>query len=137
MNLLFVCKHNRFRSKVAEALFLKYCKNKNIHVKSCGISVDELRSYVADSVKKILKEDYGVGIVDEVSKRITEDDIKWADKIIIVADNVLLSGVFPLDKTEIWKISDASELDVESIKKSVKEIDKKVKELVGEFSPYS
>jgi protein-tyrosine-phosphatase len=34
MNILFACKHNRLRSKVAEALFRKYNKNKKIKVKS-------------------------------------------------------------------------------------------------------
>ena len=36
-SILFVCKYNRFRSRVAEAYFKKINKNKNISVKSAGI----------------------------------------------------------------------------------------------------
>ncbi len=31
MNIIFVCKYNRFRSRVAEAYFKKINKDKNIH----------------------------------------------------------------------------------------------------------
>jgi len=37
MNILFVCKWNRFRSKLAEAYFKKVNKNKKIKVKSAGL----------------------------------------------------------------------------------------------------
>ena len=36
-NILFVCKYNRFRSKIAEAYFNKINKNKLVSVKSAGI----------------------------------------------------------------------------------------------------
>ena len=37
MNILFVCRYNRFRSRTAEAYFKKINKNKKIKVKSAGI----------------------------------------------------------------------------------------------------
>ena len=36
-NILFVCKHNMFRSRVAEAYFKKINRNKNIVADSAGI----------------------------------------------------------------------------------------------------
>ena len=36
-NILFVCKHNVFRSKIAEAYFKKVNQNREINAKSAGI----------------------------------------------------------------------------------------------------
>jgi len=46
MKILFVCKHNRFRSKVAEAFFNKLKKNKKIKAESAGLVLDKLRPYI-------------------------------------------------------------------------------------------
>jgi protein-tyrosine-phosphatase len=37
MKIIFICKHNRFRSKIAEALFRKLNKNKKIKISSAGL----------------------------------------------------------------------------------------------------
>ena len=37
VNILFICKHNRFRSKVAEAFFKKYNKNSKYEGYSAGL----------------------------------------------------------------------------------------------------
>ena len=37
MKILFICRHNRFRSKIAEAYFNKINKNKNLIAKGAGI----------------------------------------------------------------------------------------------------
>ena len=102
MRILFVCKHNRFRSKVAEAFFNKYNKNSENEVKSAGIALDFMRPYVAEDVFKIL-EDMGVKIGDTQSKEIDKDLINWADKVVIVADNID-EGMFGDKKVEIWNV---------------------------------
>ena len=129
MKILFICKHNRFRSKVAEALFRKYNKKRKAEVKSAGIRLDFTRPYIAENVKKILSE-YGVNVIDEKSRKINEFDLRWADSIIIVADNVN-SKIFPGDKVIVWKIKDADENDLGSIKKIVKDIESRVKDLIN------
>ncbi len=96
MNILFVCRHNRFRSKVAEALFKKHNK---CNVKSAGIRLDLDRPYVAPIVKEVLLE-YGVNRLDDTPKLIDSLLIRWANKIIIVADNVD-SSIFPKEKVEV------------------------------------
>ncbi len=73
MNVLFVCKHNRFRSKVAEAFAKKYIRG--INVKSAGVQLDILRPFVAESVHQVL-EDKKIKIEDERSRQITEQDIE-------------------------------------------------------------
>lgn len=113
MNILFVCKANRFRSRVSEAIFNHYNKNKKIGVKSAGAGLDPLRDYVANIVINTLKEK-GIKMNDEKSKPVNENLIKWADKIIITADNVSPS-LFPKEKTEVWLIPDADESEIEKV----------------------
>ncbi|MBI2629643.1 hypothetical protein HYW76_00930 [Candidatus Pacearchaeota archaeon] len=130
MKILFVCKHNRFRSKVAEAIFDKL-NNKDIEVKSAGIKMDELRKYVAENVHKIMKEK-GYKIKDEVSRVADKNVIDWADKIVIVANDVGVE-TFPRDKTEVWVTEDADEKDYDTIKKIIEKIEERVKKLVLEL----
>jgi len=127
MNILFVCKHNRFRSKIAEAI-LKSLKCKNIEVKSAGLRKDLIRPYVCENVKIVLKQ-RGINKIDEAAREINDVDLRWADRIIIVADNVS-ADIFPKEKTEIWKIGDADESEIEKIKMIAGDIERKVKELV-------
>lgn len=56
MKILFVCRHNRFRSKVTDAIFNKLNKNPKIKAESRGIILDELRPYIEKNVIKIIKE---------------------------------------------------------------------------------
>ena len=124
MKILFVCRHNRFRSKTAEALLMHY--DKKIKVKSAGVELD--LPYVAQGVKEVLKE-YGIKKVKDKPTFINNKLLKWADKIIVVADNVD-TRAFPKEKVEVWKISDCDQDDVEGIKLRVREIDNKVKRML-------
>ena len=124
MNILFVCKYNRFRSKVAEAIFLALNKNKKIKVRSRGTILDKLKPYVARSVIKIMKKKgYKV---EGKPKKISKKDISWSDLIIIVADNVRLKS----RNVVYWKISDVSQEDIRGIKERVNKIEKRIKKLV-------
>jgi len=119
MKILFICKHNRFRSKVGEAL-MKKLGDGNVEVRGAGVKLDKAYPYVAKNVKIALRE-YGIGDVSDVSKLVTEEDKKWADKIIIVADNVNPQD-FPSDKVVIWPTSDCDQGDLDRIKEIVKGI---------------
>ncbi|MEK6896123.1 MAG: hypothetical protein AABX12_01545 [Nanoarchaeota archaeon] len=122
MNVLFICKHNRFRSKVAEALFRKQVSSGE--VKSAGINLD--LPYVAPLVKKVLREQ---GLeADNTPRMITPELIDWADKIIIVADNVD-AALFPESKVERWAVTDCNQDDEDGIRLRVRDIDKRVNAL--------
>ncbi|MCX8159173.1 MAG: low molecular weight phosphatase family protein [Candidatus Pacearchaeota archaeon] len=131
MKVLFVCKHNRFRSKVAEAIFNKYNKNNRVEVKSCGIRKDLTRPYVCKNVKDVLEEK-GIKIIDEQAREINEQDIKWADKIVVVSNNVD-SSIFPEEKVVVWKIEDADESEREKIKEIINRIEMKIKKFIKEI----
>lgn len=133
MRILFVCAHNRFRSKVAEALFLKYNKNNELRVRSAGVRLDIMNQFVAPNVSLVLREK-GIYEIDEQSREISEFDIEWADKIIIAANNVN-RAIFPVNKdVEVWKISDCGQEDLKGIRKRVNEIEARVKGLIEKLN---
>lgn len=132
MKILFVCAHNRFRSKVGEALFNKYNKNKKNEAKSAGARLDPIYPYVDKNVVMVLDEN-GAKVENEQAVQLNEELIDWADKIILVADNVNRE-IFPKDKLEVWKIADCGQEDVESIRDRVKKIDRKVKDLIKKLN---
>lgn len=134
MKLLFICRHNRFRSKVAEAIFSKLNKNPKIKFESAGIIIDEGRPYVAENVKIIL-EQFGYRVKNEFSKQITSNKINNYDFIVIVADNVDREFFKDSYKGKIvqWKISDCDENDLNGIRKRIKQIEENVKQLIEEL----
>ena len=83
MNILFVCKYNRFRSKIAEAYFNYLNGNPSFIVRSAGI-------FRAAPMNKFVV-DYGerLGLNFEViSRGVNMDLIRWQDLVVIVADDV-------------------------------------------------
>lgn len=134
MNILFVCKHNRFRSKVAEALFRHHYRGESVRVKSAGLAIDIMHPYVARTVMSEMKQ-RGVSMRDDGAVKIDSFLLKWADRLIIVANNV--SPDMFRDKEMIqgkpvtfWDIADVSESDASGIKRKVNDIELNVLALV-------
>ncbi len=128
LKVLFVCRYNRFRSKVGE-VFLKRMAGERVDVRSRGFTLDESRPYVAENVKIALKEN-GIDKVDNTPRRLQEDDIKWADKIIVDANDVPLDG-FPKNKTEVWPVEDCSQDDLPKIREITGKIKRDVEGFIG------
>lgn len=134
MNLLFVCKHNRFRSKVAEALFRHHYKGDNVSTKSAGLIASLMHPYIPRNVVQILKR-RGISIRDDGARRIEPFLLKWADNIIIVANDLEISMFKDRDfihgkKVFVWPITDCSENDMRGIEWRINEIEKNVIDLV-------
>jgi protein-tyrosine-phosphatase len=130
MNLLFLCKYNRFRSKVAEAFFNKLNKNPNNHAKSAGIIKG---APIATDIKEVA-EKFGIkitGTPQGVSRKL----LKWQEILIIVADDVpsyLFNNEEHGKKTLVWKIKDShgASNEMEDI---IKQIRKEVIKLLIEI----
>ena len=129
MNILFVDMHNKFRSKIAEAIFKKIVGEK-IGAKSVGLVLDFMRPFVCQNVHNALNE-LGYRIDNEQPMQLYRHDFEWADKIIVVMKD------FPVDvfhrvseKVEVWKVESADEMEKEKIRKITKEIERKVKKLI-------
>lgn len=132
-NILFVCKHNMFRSKIAEAYFNKMNKNKNLKVDSAGV----IRGYLPLDKKEVsIAKEFGIKLKGK-PQGLSVDLIKRQNLIIIVADDVPKSLFnckeyinFKTTKIINWKIPDnPGATDNNKIKKIIKLIIKKVEEL--------
>ena len=132
MNILFVCRYNRFRSRIAEVYFNKINKNKNIKSKSAGLIKG---SPLNPRTIKVAKE-FGLDIDGRV-KGLSSKLMTWQNITVIVADDVP-EAVFNKNKKYKkkvinWKIKDAKYETKTEIKKLVKQIMKKVDNLVNEL----
>lgn len=125
MNILFICKYNRFRSKLAEAFLKKHSKHK---AKSAGI----IKGPPLD--KKIIQcaKDNNIKINHKI-QTLNIPLIKWQDQIIIVADDVPKS-IFSQNpetygkklKVIHWKIKDTDSKLPSTLNKLAKKIENKV-----------
>jgi len=129
MKILFICKHNRFRSKAAEAIFNKLNKDKKVSDESAGIITDGSRPYISNNVIKIMKEK-GYDISGKPCK-VDLNIINEYDILIIVADNVD-KRLFDCYNGKViqWKIPDADESEYEKIKLIINKIEKEIKNLL-------
>lgn len=129
-NILFVCKYNRFRSKVAEGWFKKLNKNSLLKAKSAGViqgspTDKEIFEACKKADVKIKKS------VDGVST----DLLKWQNILVIVADDVppqLFDNEKYGKKTLIWNIQDTHG-GVKEMLPIIQDIREKVKILLGEL----
>jgi protein-tyrosine-phosphatase len=130
LNILFICRANCFRSKIAEAYFKKINKNKSIKVKSAGI----IPGYGLNKNQANAARELGI-IIRGNSKGVNASLLKWADLLVIVADDVP-PNIFDYEKRKkyikliTWKIKDVkSSRDIEDNKRATKQIIKKVDSL--------
>ncbi len=132
MKILFICKHNRFRSKIAEAVYNKLNKNKLNNAKSAGIICG---NPVAKIVIEIAKK-HGLNIKNKPQGLSTELLI-WGDIYVIVADDVpteIFNNYKKFNKKLIvWKIKDTDEYNKKKIEEIMLDIENKIKSLIKEL----
>lgn len=131
--IIFICKYNAFRSRVAEEYFKKVNKNKNVEIISRGLIVGGKPSSMQ---VKLAKEILGINIANKKSKPIDVMKLINSDKIIIVANDIpRIIFNYPLikDKVIIWKIKDELYNNRENIKRIILSIKKKVDKLNQEL----
>jgi len=129
MNILFVCRYNRFRSRIAKAYFDKINKNKLIKTKSAGLIKG---SPLNPKTVKLIKKEFGLNI-NGSTQGLTSPLLVWQNITVIVADNVP-PKVFDRNKkfnkkVIVFKIKDILNDDNKSKIKVTKEIIKKIDQL--------
>ena len=126
---MFVCKYNRFRSRVAERYFNQLNKNPGYKAKSAGIikwsSIDKFQRKVCKSA--------GINIAG-FPQGLSTKLMKWQNIVIIVANDVP-PIIFRDNKKYgkqllIWSIPDAEKDSVKEVERIVNIIKKKVSILV-------
>lgn len=129
MKILFVCKHNRFRSKIAEAYFKKINKNKRIKVASAGV----FKGYPTEPIVVKIGKKFGLNIPRK-TKGLNEGEIYKIDLLVIVASNVpdsLFKG--KVKKIIVWKIPDTTQDNTRRIEEITQNIIKRVQILIKQL----
>ena len=129
MNILFICRHNRFRSRVAEAYFNKINKNKKNKAKSAGLFIGK---YPLSKLQVSIAKELGISINGK-PKPISTDLLKQQDIVVIVANDVPVKIFrYPEMKYKIlnWKIKDEYNGNKKNIRNIIKSIMKKVDNFV-------
>ena len=133
-NVLFVCRYNRFRSKVAEAFFNKINKNPKNAAKSAGVIRGKP---ISKEIINAAKE-FGLDLSKENPQGLAVEMLQWNDLTVVVADDVP-KEVFNENPVygkglEVWSIQDASSNNKPEMRRIIKLIEKKVGELVERIS---
>ena len=135
-NILFVCKHNIFRSKLAEAYFNKINTNKNINSDSAGfIKANWLTKAQRKTVKLERKAIKKKGINLKSGSKILNVKLLKKQYLIIIISNDL-PNIFKEEymkknlKVITWKIKDVTSKNY-SEKNLIKTIDLIIKKVDG------
>ena len=131
MNILFICKYNAFRSRIAEENFRKINRNPKIKTASRGIIMGGNSD--ADQ-RGIAKNLLGVNIAKRKPMPVNLQELIKADLIVVVADDISkiifnYQNVPLQKKIVIWNIRDEQKRNKENIKKIALLIKEKVEEL--------
>jgi len=135
MNILFICKYNVFRSRVAEEYFKKVNKNRKIRAISRGIIMGgEGDKEQKDIPKKLL----GVDITKRKPMPLTLQELIKSNLIVVAANDIpkiiFDYQLMPIkSKVRIWNIKDEQKRSTRNIKAIVLIIKTKVDNLVNEL----
>ena len=131
-NILFICKYNRFRSRIAEILFKRLNKNKDYKAMSAGLIKGR---YPLDKNEVSAAKELGIKLAGKPRGISTELLIK-TDIIIITADDVP-PHIFDVEKYGkeliIWKIPDAKNNKREEMIDIIQAIENNVRGLIKEL----
>jgi len=131
MKIIFICKYNAFRSRIAEEYFKKINKNKKIQIISRGFIMDG----TADNEQiKLSKNILGIDIAKRKPLPVELKELLEANLIVVVANDVpkmmFNYNLFPLKKKLIiWKIKDEQRRNKNNIKKIIFQIKERVENL--------
>ena len=129
--ILFVCKYNAFRSRIAEGYFNKINANGKIKAFSRGI----IMGGNSDSVQRqIAKSLLGINIAKRKPLPLTFQDMMDANLIIVVANDIpKIIFNYPLPsiqkKLTIWNVKDEQNMNQANIRKIILTIKRKVDNL--------
>jgi len=128
LKFLFLCAHNVFRSKVAEALFKKMAPEHE--ARSAGTKNTVPADESEDWYKSIVESASQFGLSFEAkSTKLSQELLDWADRVIVVADD---AGEVP--GAEVWRISDVKGHSINERIEVIRQIKEKVRELVESIS---
>ena len=127
--VLFVCVHNAGRSQMAAGL-VKLRSQGRIHVRSAGSDPGE---QVNPAVVEAMEE-LGVDMGEEFPKPLTDEAVRAADVVITMGCGDACP-IYPGKKYEDWGLDDPAGRDLETVRRIRDELDRRVRNLIGELLP--
>jgi len=139
MKIMFVCRHNMFRSRLSEAYFNKINKNPEIIACSRGL-VEGWTPLIKEQREEALK--LGIDLYGN-PKTMSIREIQDQDIIIVTADDfpmdALKHEVYGMEKKKViqWRIKDdvdtGSGQNKDNIKNTIQKLMKEIEKLVKEL----
>jgi len=131
MKILFICKANVGRSQMAESIFSKLTKKHQTF--SAGVSPGswEGKKLSETEFVKVCLSEIGLDVNEKVSKKLTEEMVINADKIVTIVEEELWPGFLKeSDKVIKWDIADPGDEDLEFHRMTMNKIEKLVISLI-------
>ncbi|HIG96786.1 MAG TPA: low molecular weight phosphatase family protein [Candidatus Aenigmarchaeota archaeon] len=122
--ILFVCRGNRFRSRIAEEIFNKNAP-KDFVARSAGIQYQRYN----DRATPIVLRELDIKMNMRKPQKVTKQMLDKASRIIV------FPGVSISKNADFWSVKDCHAGDISCIRKGRKQIEKHVKKLLTEIKP--
>ena len=128
--ILFVCVENASRSQIAEGFFRKYASEGYEPLSAGTRPVSQINPLAIQVMNEI-----GLDISKQKSKELTEDMIRYSDKIINMGcmDKNFCPTLF-ISKVIDWGIEDPKDKPIEQVRKIRDEIERRIEELATDIS---
>ena len=125
--VLFVCVHNAGRSQMAASL-LDHHANGRVHVRSAGTTpAEEINPAVVAAMDEV-----GIDLSKEFPKPLTTEAVKAADVVVTMGCGDACP-IYPGRRYLDWELPDPAGKSVEEVREIRDEIDRRVRELLGEL----
>ena len=125
--VLFVCVHNAGRSQMAAGLLDRHASGR-VHVRSAGSTpANEINPAVVAAMNEL-----GIDLSKEYPKPLTTEVVKAADVVITMGCGDACP-IYPGKRYIDWDLPDPAGKSVEEVRGIRDEIDRRVRELVGEL----
>jgi protein-tyrosine-phosphatase len=127
--VLFVCVHNAGRSQMAAAL-LDHHAGGRVRVRSAGsMPAEEVNPSVIAAMEEL-----GLDLSLEFPKPLTDEHVQAADVVITMGCGDACP-IYPGKRYLDWELPDPAGKSVEEVRPIRDEIDRRVRELLGEIAP--
>ena len=120
--ILFVCRYNRFRSRIAAAYFKRL--HSNFEIKSAGL----VRGNPVDKNQIKVAREFRLNISGR-PKAMSSKILEWADKIIVVAVKVFDDGKGNYEKVKILRVKDTGKNSISTMRRVAKDVIKAIEGL--------
>jgi protein-tyrosine-phosphatase len=127
--VLFICVRNAGRSQMAAAL-MTLRSGGQVHVRSAGSEPgDEVHPLVQQAMAEI-----GAPLTEAFPKPLTDDVVRASDVVITMGCGDACP-FYPGKRYLDWDLADPADLPIEGVRAVRDEIDRRVRELLGEILP--